>query len=36
MIVAEGLTKHFKDPKGGIVKAVDDVSFTAQPGRVFG
>lgn len=36
MIVTQGLTKHFIDAKGGTVKAVDDLSFVAQPGRVFG
>ena len=37
MIVAEGLTKIFHDPKrGGEFRAVDDVSFTCQPGRIFG
>ena len=36
MIVTQGLTKHFIDAKGGTVKAVDDLSFVARPGRVFG
>lgn len=30
------LCKSFSDPKRGPFKAVDDVSFTAHPGRVFG
>jgi len=37
VIVAEGLTKIFLDPKrGGEFRAVDDVSFVCQPGRIFG
>jgi sodium transport system ATP-binding protein len=37
MIEAVGLTKIFHDPKrGGEFRAVDDVSFTCQPGRIFG
>ncbi|MDH3591120.1 MAG: ATP-binding cassette domain-containing protein [Planctomycetota bacterium] len=37
MIEAEGLTKIFHDPKrGGEFRAVDDVSFVCQPGRIFG
>ena len=37
MIVAERLSKIFHDPRrGGELRAVDRVSFTAQPGRVFG
>jgi len=36
MIVVQGLSKQFVDAKGGIVKAVDDLTFTAHPGRVFG
>ena len=37
MIVAEGLTKIFLDPKrGGEFRAVDDVSFICRPGRIFG
>lgn len=36
MILTEGLTKRFVDHKGNAVLAVDDVSFTAHPGRVFG
>ena len=36
MILAEGLTKRFVDKGGGTVTAVDDLSFEARPGRVFG
>ncbi len=36
MVVVEGLAKHFKDQKGNIVKAVDGVSFQAEPGKIFG
>ena len=37
MIVANGLTKIFHDPKrGGELRAVDEVSFTCHPGRIFG
>ena len=37
MIRAEGLTKIFQDPRGGgEFRAVDDVSFTCSPGRIFG
>jgi len=37
MIVAEGLTKVFVDPKrGGEFRAVDGVGFECRPGRIFG
>lgn len=36
MIEASHLTKTFKDKKRGLIKAVDDVSFTCQPGRIYG
>ncbi|MCC7230054.1 MAG: ATP-binding cassette domain-containing protein, partial [Fimbriimonadaceae bacterium] len=36
MVRTHGLAKHFRDNKGNIVKAVDGVSFEAQPGRIFG
>ncbi len=37
MIEAVGLTKIFHDPKrGGEFRAVDGVTFTCQPGRIFG
>ncbi len=36
MIQAHHLTKTFKDKKRGMVTAVDDVSFTCQPGRIYG
>jgi len=37
VIVADGLSKIFFDPKrGGEFRAVDDVSFTCRPGRIFG
>lgn len=36
MIEAQALSKEFKDRKRGIVRAVDGVSFSCQPGRIFG
>jgi len=36
MIVAHQLTKTFKDKKRGVIPAVTDVSFTCQPGRIYG
>ncbi|MGH7162762.1 MAG: ATP-binding cassette domain-containing protein [Planctomycetota bacterium] len=37
MIVAQGLSKVFHDPRrGGLFHAVDHVSFTCRPGRIFG
>ena len=37
VIVANGLTKIFHDPRrGGEFRAVDDVSLTCHPGRIFG
>lgn len=36
MVVTEGIAKHFRDPKRGTVKAVDGVSFRAEPGMIFG
>ncbi len=36
MIQAKELTKIFKDKKRGEVKAVDQVSFTCEPGAVYG
>ncbi len=36
MVRTEHLSKHFKDPKKGLVKAVDDVSFESGPGRIYG
>ncbi len=37
MIVADGLTKIFHDPRrGGEFRAVDGLSFTCRPGRIFG
>jgi sodium transport system ATP-binding protein len=36
MVRTEGLSKHFVDAKGNVVKAVDGVSFEAVPGQVFG
>lgn len=36
MIVAEGLGKDFTHPKKGLISAVGNVSFTANPGEVFG
>ncbi len=36
MIEARNLTKTFKDKKRGVISAVDNVSFTCQPGRIYG
>ncbi|MBX3095612.1 MAG: ATP-binding cassette domain-containing protein [Fimbriimonadaceae bacterium] len=36
MVVTSNLRKVFTDPKRGDVKAVDGVSFTANPGEIFG
>jgi len=36
MVRTHELKKHFKDPKLGVKRAVDGVSFEAHPGRVFG
>jgi len=36
MVKTNGIVKHFTDPKKGVVKAVDNVSFTANPGQIFG
>ncbi|CAM2869598.1 ABC transporter ATP-binding protein [Rariglobus hedericola] len=36
MIVARNLTKVFRDKKRGEIRAVDDVSFTCEPGRIYG
>jgi sodium transport system ATP-binding protein len=36
MIQVEGLTRRFELPGGGEVLAVDDLSFSAGPGEVFG
>src|SRR5947207_15340564 len=36
MIQVENLTKSFRDLRRGLVHAVDQVSFTARPGEIFG
>ena len=36
MIEARRLCKRFKDKKRGEIRAVDDVSFTCQPGQIYG
>src|SRR6202011_2557489 len=36
MIEARGLSKRFHDKKRGEVRAVDNVSFRCEPGRVYG
>ncbi|GAB5558450.1 MAG: ATP-binding cassette domain-containing protein [Synoicihabitans sp.] len=36
MIEAVNLTKTFKDKKRGIVRAVDDVTFRCEPGKIYG
>src|SRR5947199_496991 len=36
MIEARGLSKRFRDKKRGEIRAVDNVSFTCQPGKIYG
>src|SRR5881275_3619091 len=36
MIEARGLSKRFHDRKRGEIRAVDNVSFTCQPGKIYG
>jgi ABC-type Na+ transport system, ATPase component len=36
MIVAESLTKVFRDKKRGEIRAADEVSFRAEPGKIYG
>src|SRR5215472_11596754 len=36
MIEARGLSKRFQDKKRGEIRAVDHVSFTCQPGKIYG
>ena len=36
MITATHLTKTFRDRKRGLVRAVDQLSFTCRPGQIFG
>jgi sodium transport system ATP-binding protein len=36
MIEARQLTKTFKDKKRGVITAASEVSFTCQPGRIYG
>lgn len=36
MVVVDGLSKTYLDPKKGAIVALSDVSWTAEPGQVFG
>src|SRR3989442_12428964 len=36
MIEARSLSKRFHDKKRGEIRAVDNVSFTCQPGKIYG
>src|SRR6202165_6071169 len=36
MIEARGLSKRFQDKKRGEIRAVDNVTFTCQPGQIYG
>ncbi|MDE0769416.1 MAG: ATP-binding cassette domain-containing protein [Opitutaceae bacterium] len=36
MIIAENLTKTFRDRKRGLVRAVNNLSLTCHPGQIFG
>src|SRR5258708_12392842 len=36
MIEARALSKRFQDKKRGEIRAVDNVTFTCQPGKIYG
>src|SRR5271168_1055600 len=36
MIEARSLSKRFQDKKRGEIRAVDNVTFTCQPGKIYG
>src|SRR5260370_20714315 len=36
MVEAGGVSKHFQDKKRGEIRAVDNVSFRWEPGRIYG
>ncbi len=36
MVVTHRISKHFRSPKRGLIKAVDEVSIEVQPGRILG
>ncbi len=36
MVRTHALSKHFVDPKRGVIKAVEEVSIEAHPGQIFG
>lgn len=36
MIRVQGLTKEFDDPKAGVFRALDNVSFEVRPGEIYG
>ncbi len=36
MIIAENLSKTFRDRKRGLIRAVNNLSLTCEPGRIFG
>jgi sodium transport system ATP-binding protein len=36
VIEAENLSKHFRGPRGGLVRAVDGVTFRCEPSQVYG
>lgn len=36
MIEAKGLCKQFQDKKRGVIRAVDNVTFTCKPGQIYG
>src|SRR5713101_1552366 len=36
MIEARGLSKRFQDKKRGVIRAVENVSFSCQPGKIYG
>lgn len=36
MIITDRLGKDFRDPKKGVIRAVEEVSIVAEPGKVFG
>ncbi len=36
MVKTKNLAKHYDDPRGGVVRALDGIDFEARPGEIFG
>ncbi|GAB6187925.1 ATP-binding cassette domain-containing protein [Thermopirellula anaerolimosa] len=36
MVKTKNLSKHYDDPRGGVVRALDGIDFEARPGEIFG